>query len=290
MSETNVEMPNVAPQPQPNVATEQQAAPQQPAETQSAEATALNIGDRHFFKPQQANEAQTFVQQIAQTDKYVVTYQGTEQEPWPTGAGCAVLPIARREDKINERGQSEGKHVVQYGVLVWPYFPPETLIGDAFGSVDKDTREYLESLIESDQAARILNPLRKQEITRANIDVSSLPRTVKDHLEGVQTAHGMLKAYNEIAGDFIKALREKSPAFKPFTPQLLRSYLQSAEMARSFNAALEEKGFWTMLLDKMETAAQEKGLSTAVFKHWREQRDEADKIDLENLDIADLSI
>lgn len=268
----------------------EQPANQPPQETEETEFVASS--ERRFYTPQQGNEAQSFLATIPRHRYYVITYEGTPEAPWPDGAGCAVLPIAKREPG------ADGVNVNRlYGFIAWPYFALQELVGVLPEGMTDEAKKYLSSMVENDQATRILNPLRKQEIEKAigpdgkvKLDLTGLPRTVKEHLEGVQTSHGMLKGYNEVAKDYLAALKKSNALFKNFTVQMLRQFMSSSAMARSFNAQVEEIGYWSQLIDKMEATAKERGLPTEIFEQWRNTRDEGDEIDLSSLSIDDLSI
>lgn len=250
------------------------------------------FSDRHFFAPADAAKATEMVNRAQQTPLYVLTYKAPDgQEPWPKGAGCAVLPIAKRVEVVGG-----GKETKQYGLIAWPVWSMASLIGDVgIASMTEEARNYLAGLAEADQAARILNPLRKQEVEKGGdqLDLSGLPRTMQDHLEGVQTSHGMLKAYNELAGAFLKKIKQMAPVFKHFTPAIMRQYMQSSRIATDYNSELEASGFWVTLIERFKVEAIKAGLSVDVFDQWLETRDRDDEdetVDLGALDISSLSL
>lgn len=248
-------------------------------------------GERLYFEPaeiQKAAETATAIsQQVDETTKRpitVLTYQG---DAWPTGAGIAILPLARNEDfNVTSSGGKVEKVTrrVMHAVVVWPWFTSEAVM------THKDGGDYIRSVIQDDQAARILNPLRKQRWEKGEFDLSGCPKALSDHIEGMAADRGTVKAYMEAAKELLPHLKKMHAIFAQMTPQFLRQLLSSAALARSFSAKLEEKGFFTGLIDKLEAITKKAGGNLDIYIQWRVTRSEAAAASVDDLDLAQLGV
>ncbi len=307
-------------QTQPGAPAAQVAEPQGAAPVPVEDQAPIWDESRVFFEPSElanGNEdskgfglndfMQAIGEQIKSRSIQLHTWNVNAFGQWPTGAGAAVLPFTRRVTRnvANSAGVLEATKTTELvAVFVWPIFPLNTILGFTLpDNCNADGVEYLRTGIYADQANRILNPLRRQRIGETKTDaagnrtlvvpvpdMSSVPKAVKDHVEGMATEKGELKAFNEIAKDFIGKLRALSPVFSIFSPQTLRQMLSQATIAKSFNAQLEADGFWTDLIGVMEAEAKLKGIANvSVYQRWRDTRNEGEEIDLTKINIAALS-
>lgn len=241
--------------------------------------------DRYFFPVSEREKGSAFVNQIAsQTNekgeaKYaIVPWEGD----WPEDAGISVLPLARNFT-FNKGTADEKTERVCYAVEVWPYWELDAVMKHPKGA------EYLSQIIRADQAARILNPMRKQDWEHGKFDPAGCPKTLNDHIEGMAADGGAVKTYNEMAKLLLPSLRNMAVVFKNFTPAYLRQLLSNAAVARTFSAKLEDGGFWLQIIDQMEAEAKKQGLNAEIFQTWRDTRNQQAEVDLDQLDLSKLS-
>lgn len=250
--------------------------------TPQAETPAFDYSEqREFFEPADVAKAEERAQAIATNLKIKVI---AFDQDWPEGAGAMILPLARNETRVVEK---DGKKVEETGrkthaIVVWPYFPPE-LVRNANGG-----ESYIRSLVQSDQAASVLNPFRRQDWAKDSLDVSSCPVTLQDHIEGMRGDRGVIAPYFEACKVILPQLKEKSKAFAAFTPPYLRQLLQSAPMARQLAPKLEERGMFAIIIDKLEAYTKAKGGNVEIYQKWRDTRDQEAEVNLDDLNLDDL--
>lgn len=201
---------------------------------------------------------------------------------WPIGAGYAILPLARNEERTVD-GEKTTKRIL-HAVLVWPYFGIEAV------QAHKDGNEYLSQLVQEDQAARILNPTRRQPWEKDVFNIEACPQSLNDHIEGMAADRGTVKAFMDAAKVILPKLREAHPAFKQMQPPFLRQLLSSKALATSFSAGLEAKGFFVGLIGALETVTKAAGGPVDIYQQWRDTRDEQVIEALDDLDLASLSL
>lgn len=250
-------------------------------------ATEFNYSEsREFFEPADLEKAQARANAISQNmpDVSVIGFSGD----WPAGAGACILPLARNEARdVLKDGKPTGEKETYrktYAVLVWPYFPYEAVVAANGGEA------YLRTVLQADQAAAILNPLRRQRWEKSEFDTSSCPTSLQDHIEGMRGDRGIIAPYMEAAKKLLPKLKEMSAAFAAFTPQSLRQILQSKPMAMQFAPKLEEKGFWLGIIDKLEAVTKADGGNVEIYQRWRDTRDQEAEIDLDTLTLDDLKV
>lgn len=241
--------------------------------------------DREFFEVSELQKGAEKVGNIVNqknedgSAKYhVVSWEGD----WPEGAGMAILPLARNET-LHKGTKDEVTARRCFAVMVWPYWGLDAVMSHENGA------KYLASIIEADQAARILNPMRKQAWEEGKFDPTSCPKSLADHIEGMAADGGAVKSYNELAKVMLPSLKGMSPVFKNFNPALLRQYLSNAPLARSFSAEIEDSGFWVKIIEEMKAAAIKANMNAEVFDQWLATRNEQQAVDLTKLDLSKLS-
>lgn len=223
---------------------------------------------------------------------------GTRNKPgvtWPQGAGAAIIPVAKNVERTVPKLDKDGKPTGEtskvnerqvFTVLLWPLYSLDQIASH------KDGDAFLRELVFNTQANAVLTPLRRQRVDKGELDITSLPSTLDEVVEGTAGERGLYKSYNELAKPMLDKLKGLpfGRAFSHMTPQFLRQYLSSAAMAKSFSPEFEAKGFWTKVLDSFIVAAKAKGLSTEVFDQWKATRDAAEDIDLSSVDVSSLSL
>lgn len=251
--------------------------------TASEAATAFTYNeDREFFSASELEKAAARAQEIANNVPGIRVLNFTAD--WPEGAGAAILPLARNETVQDAKGNKENKRVLK-AILVWPIYSLDA-IQNATGGED-----YLRSIVLSDQAAAILNPMRRQSWEGENgFDVSSCPVTLQDHIEGMRGDRGVIAPYMEAAKLLLPKLKESSAAFAAYNPHTLRQMLQSSAMAKQLAGALEAKGFFVKIIDKLEAITKQLGGNVEIYQRWRDTRDQEAATDLADFDLDDLKV
>jgi hypothetical protein len=239
--------------------------------------------DRYFFGPNESDKAVEMAQKIADSGTKVIQLEGD----WPVGAGFAILPIARNETvKTTVDGKVEEitKRKL-HAVLLWPFYGLDSL-QTAQGGAD-----YVSQVVQADQAARILNPLRRQRWEKGEFDISSCPKLISEHIEGMAGDRGVIKPYLEAAKELLPVLKEKYPkVFGSFTPALLRTFLQSKAAATAFSAQLETKGLFVQIIGKLESITAKAGGNVEIYQRWRETREQDEAINVDDVSLDSLSI
>lgn len=241
--------------------------------------------DRYFFTASDLEKGGALVNQIAaQKDAAGLPVYNVVSwsEAWPENAGLTILPLARNETRNKGTAQEETSRRC-YAVLVQPFWGLDAVMSHPKGA------EYLSQIIQADQAARMLNPMRKQDWEHGKFDASGCPKSLSDHIEGMAADGGAVKTYNEIVKLLLPSLKQMAAVFKNFTPAILRQYLSNAAVARNFAAQLEDNGFWLKIIDKLEAEAKARGMNAEIFQQWRDTRDQQVEVDLAELDLSSLS-
>ncbi len=224
----------------------------------------LDAIDREYFPPSDLPKASELVKRINETiPAKVIRYNfDPEKDQVPDGYGLAIVPIAERIANANV--------TVSLVIAVAP--DPELIAGHEKGAA------YIRETITDSFLTKIANAARP----KPNGSIGTLPKTVEEYIER-RKGKESLKVFTELAPGYVKALREKG--LRVLTQQLLRQVLQSAVFSTQFNPALEDKGTWNTVLTKMIARAKTKGLDPAVLINWQETRDEAEMVNVEELDI-----
>ena len=193
-------------------------------ETDSVESVEVK---RKFFSPDEIEQATAYAQAIVDSGVPLAV----SDRDWPQGMGAAILPLTKR---VQAPGEDRAKQQL-YGVLYTPFPTYEAIMAHTDGA------NTVRDLVNSNFSQTALNPLRRQNFDKVDengnmqVDLASVPWTLDDFIEGMSTeGRGIYKGFNEAIKVVLPKLKEKSDAFKYLTPPLVRQYLSSAAMARTF--------------------------------------------------------
>lgn len=236
---------------------------------------------REFFMPDESAKAEARVNEIASNlpNITVLSFDGE----WPEGAGVCILPLSRNEKVKDAQGQEQSMRKL-HAIQVWPWHTLASIRNSAGGEA------YIEQVIRAEQAASILNPMRRQRWEKGEFDVSSCPVSLQDHIEGMRQDKGVIAPYMEACKVLLPQLKEKSKIFAAFTPQYLRTLLQSKPMAMQFNAKLEEKGFFVELINTLKQITTLQKGNTEIYDRWIATRDAEQEVSVDDLDLDDLDL
>lgn len=239
------------------------------AETEIEEEFSIETVERKFFPPDQLEAAAALISQIqsvVEPDMIRFNFDPDEQEV-PDGYGLATVPISER--------QPGGKGNMTVGIVIAAVPDPELIANHEKG------QGFIRDVVQDYFLAKVANAARP----KATGVPTTLPFSVDDYIER-RRGRESLKTFTEIAPLYVKALREKG--LKMLTQALLRQILQSKVFAEQFNRNLEERNFWSGVLDKMIAKASSKSLDPAVLANWKATRDQVQAIDVSELDVDEL--
>lgn len=191
-----------------------------------------------------------------------------ENDTIPEGWGIYVLPISQRGRDGNEL----------IGVAVVPVPSFDVVANDDRGA------EFIQNSVIDAFAAKVANSIRPRGgDTKLGTEY---PRTLEDFITSRRGgASGEMKAFNTIAPDVVKFMRNKG--LRTLDKTKLRMVLMSKVAAEAEYPKIEQT-VWEKILDSMIAKARAEGLDTSVLQGWKETRDEAaidigDEIDLDAL-------
>lgn len=230
-------------------------------------------GERYYYAPEELPELQTMADAIADTGLQVTYFR----DEWPEGAGGTIQPLTKRIEKADGSGV---KTTDLFGAVIWPSYTLEAIMAHAEGAAK------VRDILNTHQGQAVLNPLRRQDFADLSaLDLSSVPKSLNDFIEGMAGERGLYKAFNEAAKVVLANMKKTSAAFKSVTVPQIREYCSSKAYATQFNAALEEKGFWLKCIDALEEKARELGHTSEIFETWRSTRDAAESASLDAIDV-----
>ena len=225
--------------------------------------------ERKFYPPdklQEATEMIAAIQEIVVENNIRFNFDPDKQEV-PEGYGLATVPISERVP-----GGKGNKFI---GVVIAAVPDPGTIADHEKGG------PFIREVVTDYFLAKIANAARP----KATGVPAILPFSIEDYLER-RRGRESLKTFTELAPRYVKALREKG--LKMLNQALLRQILQSKIFSTQFNEKLEERDFWSSLLDKMIAKSQANNLDPAVLENWRNTRDEIEAVDVSDLDVDEL--
>lgn len=229
-------------------------------------APTLQDVEKKFFPPEQVEQGSEYVNsvmQIAERENVEPVFNFDPEQEFPEGYGLAVIPLQQR---VPERGNQT------YGVAV-----------AAIPSLDKIQEN------EAGQAwmGKVVTDALLRQVTLAakpkeEGEVTSLPLKIEDFVTSARTSG--LAAFNAVASDYVKALKQKGLKF--MSKVLLRQVLASSQFAEQQFPRLSQDN-WQLVLDSMISHVKQKGMEPGILNHWKQTRDQVE-IDTGDIDLSDI--
>lgn len=284
---------NAEVQPTTTIAATATAIPATPTSPNDPAVPAVPVwnGEREFFAPADLGK-------MKERAKFLVTtphngrliYMAGWSTEWPEGAGGAILPLAKN---FKKPGEDTATRTI-YGILVYPIWPADAYLAqnDAGEPLVTGGEDYVKQLVLSAQAVAILNPLRRQNVeTNVGLTFDGLPSSMAQHIEGMDTERGTVKAYMEAAKEYLPTLKKRHMMFNQFTAPILRQMCSNANAAKEFSAGFEQRGGWLHIIDILEKITIRQGGNPEIYQTWRDTREDAksDDQDLADMDLESLN-
>lgn len=246
-----------------NEATAQNANPETgPAQ----DAATLQDIEKKYFPPEQVEAGSNYVNEvieIAERENVEPVFNFDTDGEFPEGYGLSVIPLQQR---VPERGNQT------YGVVI-AAIPSVSKIAESDSGQAWMNKVVTDSLLR--QMTLAAKPKEEGEVT-------SLPLKIEDFVTTSRTSG--LAAFNAVASDYVKALKQKGLKF--MSKVLLRQVLASSQFAEQQFPRLSQDN-WQLVLDSMIQHVKQKGLEPGVLEHWKKTRDQVE-IDTGDIDLSDI--
>lgn len=241
--------------------------------TEAAETT-TKVDDikKEYFPSAKLADAQVAIEKattIAADHGLEVVFNFDTEKDFPAGYGISIFPIAKRINNVNQT------------------------IGVAIGAVPdlatvqqhENGQQYITDSVIGSMVAKLANAVRPRN---ADGDTaSSIPFSVDDFITS-NRPEGVLLAFREFAGTYVKVLKKKGLTF--MTESILRQTLQSAAFAAQHVPNVPQDK-WVQIIDSMIARAEAAGIAVGMLAEWKETRDSATlkdaAVDLSDLDFSD---
>lgn len=187
----------------------------------------------------------------------------------PEGFSVLVQPIAERSTG------SEGNITKQVVIAAVPSL--DLVMADEKG------RALVADILATHFGNKLKTALRAQE---AGTGTGTLPSSYADFIESRRGGSDM-KAFNDLAGDFVAALRKKG--LKIMSKPLLRSVLANKNAALEHFKKIEDNGGWVAVLNSMIKTAQDRKLDPVILVHWLNTRNDNTNTFEDDIDLGDIA-
>lgn len=260
-----METPNQQPAMQNQPAAAQNANAPAAAETPESKYTPTRV----FLNPasgvdlqSKINEANEFCQL-----KQLGSESNIPAEGLPVNYGVGIIPVTKR----SEDGTGNEIHGV--------FFAAIPTVAELQNS--EQGKQFIADTVHKSLLAKIANAVRPRGAEGKTANV--IPFSVAEFIERARS-EGVMEAFNEFASDMVTALKRKNISI---TKKTLRMCLSNAAFANEAYKNQVPAEQWIRIIELMEGKANAEGLNTAIYKTWRENRDEQTYA-LEEADLSDL--
>lgn len=243
------------------------------AKVLTASRKALLELQRSYFPSERleaAQEALGKINELCVTCGVPMVFSFNPEDGIEEGFGIAVVPVNKRK----KGGAGNETIGVAVGLI------PEMSLIEAH----ENGASYIQDTITDSLITKFANTVRPRG-DDTQIESFGLPVSVADFIIS-QRAGGMLGGFNELANDFVMALKKKGISF--LTKATLRQVLSCSAFAEQHYPQLPQTA-WVAVLNQMKNLAVKADLETGIFDQWIETRDNAE-LPTVDADLSDLNI
>lgn len=228
---------------------------------------------RVYFPSEKMADAEEFVTEISalcEIVKVPLVFSFKVEDGVPENFGLVIVPVNKRK-----KGGT-GNETIGVAVGVIPEMAAIT--------AHENGEAYILETITDSLVTKFANTVRPRG-DETEIDAFGLPFDVADFIIS-QRAGGMLGGFNELANDFVTALKRKKIPF--LTKATLRQILSCSAFAEQHYPTIKQAA-WVAVVNQMAKVAEARDLETGIFTQWLETRDDAE-LPTADVDLSDLDI
>ncbi len=251
---------------QTNQAAQPTEVPQATPDNAESKLPTLQDVEKKFFPAEQLEASTAYINEviaIAARENVEPLFNFDTEAEFPKSYGIAVIPMQKR---VAERGNQT------FGIVIAAIPSVDALQAD-------DSGENWVIKIITDALIRQVTTASKPKEDGMLV---SIPFKIADFTTTSRSSG--LAAFNAVASDYVKALKQKGLKF--MSKVLLRQVLSSAAFAEQQFPRLSQDN-WNLVLDSMVSHVKSKGIDSGILTHWKATRDEIE-IDDTEIDLSDL--